>query len=266
MLHIIAATLALSDPSAVVETSIADVLADPERFGGQTLRMRGQVDACYGFVCSICPEDMTPATEEYRRCLRISFDSFMSEEDRAGPSDARYRPVVSRGMEEAFRFSVITAEGVFDPSCLTRRPWPPEEPVDDIQDEVLCTDRATTWSGLQVRAVHRRLMSNDGLVLDGRYGSLTLASADISTEVQAAYRADVALYDDRPITEAMAVLVAEEASFKPAGQEAHLCLSKVDDAPEWPRREMSVWAKTPNDPYYCYVALKNGDGWRVFSD
>lgn len=65
MLHILAAVVALTDPSGpVVEARIANVIADPERYDGQTLRFRGQIDACYSWVCSVCPEEMTPGTAD----------------------------------------------------------------------------------------------------------------------------------------------------------------------------------------------------------
>ena len=178
MLHAIAAAaLALSDPAGpVVEARVADVIADPERYGGQTLRLRGQIDACYSWVCSICPEEMTPGTADPEKCLRISSDGFGAEEDWADDEGPPFDRDVWPDMEKAFRFSVVTAEGHFNPSCLTHRPWPPEPPPAPSSDqdatqisEVVCMDRATTWSGVQVRSVHRRLPSNGGLLFDLRH-------------------------------------------------------------------------------------------------
>lgn len=274
MLHIFAAVLALSDPSGpVVEARIADVIADPERYGGQTLRIRGQVDACYGVVCSICPEEMTPGTAEDAQCLRMSFDGFMSEEDQARGEEGEYTPAPWREIEETFRFSVLTGEGEFDPSCLTQRPWPPEPKAqaptgEDIVPEILCMDRATTWRGVQVRAVHRRLPSNDGLVFGRSGGRLDAASDDISDAVKADYRRYLTLIgsdDDDPL----AVLLPEYSNFRPEakGEEARLCVClKESCEAEWPRRDISTRARTPNDPYICYVALKTDGAWRVFPE
>lgn len=274
MLHIFAAAVALSDPTgAVIEARIADVIADPERYGGQTLRIRGQVDACYGYVCSICPEEMTPGTAENEKCLRMSFDGFMSEEDQAREDEGEYVPAPWREIEETFRFSVLTGEGEFDPSCLTNRPWPPEPAVqapagEEMMPEIVCMDRATTWRGVQVRAVHRRLPSNDGLVFGRNRGSLAVAPDDTSTAVQADYRRYLALIgsDDE---EQLAVFMPEHSNFRPEAkdEEARLCVClKASCEADWPRRDISTWARTPNDPYVCHVALKTDGVWRVFPE
>ncbi len=274
MLHIFVAVLALSDPTGpVVEARIADVIADPELYGDRTLRIRGQVDSCYGFVCSICPEEMTPETAEGDKCLRISFDDFMAEADRGRDSDIEYVPSPWRDVEALFRFSIVTGEGRFDPSCLTGRPWPPEPHAgaassDDMVPEVLCMDRATTWRGVQVRAVHRRLPSNEGLVFGSGKGRLTPASEPVSTSVKSAYRTYLGLIgaDEE---DALAVFIPEFQDLRPAtaSEEARLCVCLKESCEgEWPRRDLSTWARTPNDPYVCYVALKTDGVWRVFPE
>ncbi|MDQ8029129.1 MAG: hypothetical protein REJ23_10400 [Brevundimonas sp.] len=268
MLHIFAAVLALSDPAGpVVEVRIADVIADPERYGGQALRIRGQVDACYGFVCSICPEEMTPDTADGEKCLRIAFDGFVSEEDRAREDEGGYMPAPWHEVEKLFRFSVVTAEGVFNPSCLTNRPWP-REPGARADDVVVCSDRATTWQSVRVRAVHRRLPSNAGLVFDRERGGLSPAPESVSVPVKTAYRDYLRLIgsdEDDP----SAVFIPELANLKPglASEEARLCICLKDDCEaDWPRRDVSVWARTSNDPYICHVALRTDGVWRVFPE
>ena len=142
---------------------------------------------------------------------------------------------------------------MFDPSCLT---------------ELLCMDRATTWRGVQVRAVHRRLPSNDGLVFGRAGGRLDAASDDISNAVKADYRRYLTLIgsdDDHPLV----VLLPEYSIFRPEakGDEARLCVClKESCEAEWPRRDLSIWARTPNDPYVCHVALKTDGAWRVFPE
>lgn len=270
MLHILAALVALSDPTgSAIEVGIADVIADPERYGGKILRIRGQVDACYSHTCWICPEEMTSETLDGDKCLRIAFDGFMSEADRVGPTDAPYTAVAWRQVEEIFRFSVLTAEGEFDPSCLTGRPWPPEPPEtpDDKQIEtIVCTDRATTWRGLQVRAVHRRIPSNEGLVAGRGRGALSPAPEGVSTAVNAAYLAYLAELGadwDEPT----AVFLPELQTFKPGVEEARLCVClKESCETDWPLRDISTWARTPNDPYVCHVALKIDGAWRVYPE
>lgn len=274
MLHIFAAALALSDPSGTVtEASIADIIADPERYGGQTLRIRGQIDACYSWVCSVCPEEMTPETADDERCLRVSFHGFASEQEDDDADGPPFSTTLWREMEEAFRFSVVTAEGHFDPSCLTRRPWPPEprpEPSGEetFIDEIVCMDRATTWSGLQVRAVHRRLPSNDGLLFDrNRDGGLKAASPGIEASAEGAYREYVLMFDRNPDWKPIAVFQTEIPALDEPDREAWACVCRIDDCLDaWPKREISVQARTVNDPYFCYFALERQGVWRIYPE
>lgn len=275
MLHVFAAAFALSDPSGpVVDARIPDILADPERYGGQTLRIRGQIDACYGWVCSICPEEMTPATANGEKCLRISFDDFPGGLGWSG-EDPSFERGVSRDMEKAFRFSVVTAEGQFDPSCLTRRPWPPEptlpygdDPESSQISEVVCSDRASTWRSVQVRTVHRRFPSNDGLLFDGRRaGALKLASPATASLAEAAWREYVLTFDQNPHWRPIAVFQTESPAFDEFDREAWACVCRVDDCSgHWPKREVSLWAQTYNDPYFCYFALERQGAWRIYPE
>lgn len=275
MLHIFAAAMALADPSGpVIDARIADVIADPERYGGQTLRIRGQVDACYSWVCSICPEEMTPGTTDDEQCLRISFHGFASEREEDDADGPPFSTALWREMEKAFRFSVVTAEGQFDPSCLTRRPWPPEPaPAGsgdqvEIEDTVLCTDRASTWRGVQVRTVHRRLPSNDGLLFDvSRDAALKAASPEIEALAEGAYREYVLTFDRTPDWKPIAVFQTEFPAFDEPDREAWACVCRIDDCSDaWPKREISVWARTVNDPYFCYFALERRGVWRIYPE
>lgn len=268
MLLVLAAVLSLSDPTrgAIIDVRIADVIAEPERYGGQTLRIRGQIDACYGYVCSICPEDMTLETLADEQCLRMSFDGFADEESWSA-EDTRYAPSVRGAMEEAFRYSVLTGEGTFDPSCLTHRPWPPE-PDAAFVDEVLCMDRATTWRGVQVKAVHRRIMSNDGLIFGSHKGRLTEAPEEVSGQVKMAYQTYLP-FSDAGHGGALKVFLPEFPVLGSEGgvedEEARLCVCLKDDCEgDWPRHDISVWAHTVNDPYVCHAALKVDGVWGIY--
>lgn len=167
---------------------------------------------------------------------------------------------------------MVTAEGVFDPECLTGRPWPPEPPVEPAEDEVLideiiCMDRASTYRGVQVRTVHRRIPSNEGLVFGRDGGALTPAPVEIAAPVEAAYREHLASLDDETDVDPPTVLLPEFADFKARGEEARLCICfKADCSGEWPSRDISVWARTVNDPYGCYAALKVAGTSRVYRE
>lgn len=269
LLTVFAAALAAAAPSGpVVEARIADVISDPERFGGQTLRLRGQVDSCFSWVCSICPEEMTSRTADPAGCLRISFDDFDPVDE--GPSEDRWFSAgVGREMERAFRFTVVTAEGEFDPSCLTGRPGPLETAIPDGEEVmIVCTDRASTWRGVQVRAVHRRLPSNDGLLFDARRDDpLNPAPAQIAAATERAYREYVLTFDDDPQWEAVAVFQTAAPLLDDPDREAWACVCRVDDCSgAWPKREISLWASTSNDPYACHFALERDGVWRLYPE
>ena len=267
--------VALADPTGpVIDARIADVIADPESFGGQTLRIRGQIDACYSWVCSICPEQMTPGTADDEQCLRISFDGFASEQEEVDADGPPFSTALWREMEKAFRFSVVTADGQFDPSCLTRRPWPAEtlpaesaDPV-EIDEIVLCTDRASTWRRVQVRAVHRRLPSNDGpLLARSRDGALMPASSGIAASAEGAYREYVLTFDRSPDWTSIAVFQTAFPALDQPDREAWACVCRLEDCSDaWPKREISLLARTINDPYYCYFTLERHGVWRLYPE
>jgi len=258
----------MTHPSGpVVDARIADVIADPQRYDGQTVRFRGQIDACYGWVCSVCPEDMTPATADQEKCLRTSFQGFADERDGDDPNGPPFSTAVWREMEKAFRFSVVTAEGVFDASCL---PSPPSRLEDgaEIGELVVCTDRATTWRDVEVRQVHRRLPSNDGLLLDSsREGALKAVSPAIAASAEGAYREYVLTFDRSPDWKPIAVFQTEFPVLDEPHREAWACVCRIDDCSDaWPKREISLWARTVNDPYFCYFALERQGVWRIYPE
>lgn len=270
MLHMFAAVLALSGPTEpVVEARIAEVIANPERYRDRTLSLRGQIDACYGWACNICPEDMTPDAADPEKCLRLSFDGFGGVDDEADFDGSFFSRDVAREMEEAFRFTIVTAEGAFDPSCLPPKPPPAgERDGREIEELIICTDRASTWRGVQVRAVHRRLPSNAGLVLSQpRDEPLVRASATIARGAEAAYREYVLTFDTRPDWTPIAVFQTETPALDDPAREAWACVCRVDDCPDaWPRRAISLWAATINDPYVCYFALERQGVWRIYPE
>lgn len=278
MLHILAAVVALADPTGpAIDARIADVIADPERYGGQTLRIRGQVDACYLDGCRICPEEMRPGEEdrEERRCLRIGLEDFSAEDDLADPDGPPFERSPRREVAEIFRFTVVTAEGVFDPQCLTGKPWPPEpEPAPSASsdaeatmiDEIICTG-GVDLTDARVSKVHRRLPSNDGLAARRHSWPLTPASPTIATAAEAAYRDYVLIFDPGPDWTPIAVFQTEFPNFDDRDREAWACVCRIDDCSDaWPKREISVWARTVNDPYFCYFTMEVAGAWRVFPE
>lgn len=243
MLHILAAVAALVDPTGpVVEARIADVIASPERYAGKRLRIRGQIDACYADLCSICPEELTGTVEAHRRCLSVAFDDLQELSDQ--PAEAAYRPNAEQVFDDAFRFSVVTVEGGF---------WPPDAEVSSWSDRP-----PASLIGVRVQAVHRRIPSNDGVVTDRYINRLEPAQASIRAAVTAAYRPYDALFADRSPATVTVLTLSDD--------EAWACICRIDDCSgAWPKRTISVYAPTINDPYVCRLARRGEDSWRVFA-
>lgn len=250
--------LQLTDP-APVETTVAEVRADPEAFGSQIVRLRGELNGCAGFDCRICPEEMTPESYEPEACLSMSFDGFAIESEQSTYS-------ANRLIEEAFRFSVVTLTARVDPACLTNRPWPPESPStdeDDVVAVVVCSDRASVLRDARVEAVHARHPANNGLPTYHR--SALYAAAELGDVLIADLLAAVPWYRNDNLQ--FAAFRPEDRSFREAEDEALLCVCREDNCTgRWPTHEELGVLETPNNPYHCYTALKWDGHWRVYID
>lgn len=250
--------LLLTDP-APVETTVAAVRADPEAFGSQTVRLRGEVNGCAGFDCRICPEEMTPQSYEPEACLSMTFDGFATETEHEAYSAHRL-------MEESFRFSVVTLTARVDPACLTNRPWPPEPPSTDeneIVEIVVCTDRASVLRDARVEAVHERHPANEGLPIY-RLEALTSAP-DIESVLIADFLAALPWHRDDHLQ--FAAFRPEDRNFTEAEDDALLCFCVEDDCTgRWPVHQGLGVLETPNNSYNCYWALKWDGRWRVYVD
>lgn len=259
MLHIFAAVLALSDPTGpVVEARIADVIAEPERYGGRTVRIRGQVDACYADLCSICPEELTGAVDAYRRCLVMTFDDLEAGDYQddgfdwkpRGSVGFRTRPNGAGPLEDAFRFSVVTVEGRFRAAATV--------------DDQLAERVGVRLTGVRVQALHRRIPSNAGVATDRYTARLEPAPTEVTRNVAAAISAYGWPFEPRPGQ--MIVLVLSSYFQRAVDRDAWACTCQIDDCTgRWPERTISVYAPTINNPYSCDMARRDEDGvWRLY--
>ena len=213
MIAALVAMMLAFGPQEAVETTIPTVLANPWAVAGKTLRLRGQVDQCSQFSCHLCPEDMAVASADSDQCLAMSF------------TDLSDSGLGTGFVDTAYRFSVVTIEAAFDPSCLTQRPWPPEATDDGTVSIVACTDRATALRNSRVVLLHRRLAANDGIVLDGRDVGLVAAPDAIIRAVTADYQT----YIDLRLLEADPIAVLVEADAESTPHEAWLCVCRPHD-------------------------------------
>lgn len=122
-----------------------EVRANFRKFAGKEIRLTGQLDECFAWECSLCPETMTTQDRNPKRCLALSFRPLIP--DTGFGSDQQ---------EEVFRFASVVLTAKFDPSC-----W-----------EDGCVDRQTVLYDANVTSVHQRRASSEGLWL-GNYSDLS---------------------------------------------------------------------------------------------
>lgn len=144
-----AATVTSSqDRDTDVEVSINQVRSRPAEFAGKRLRLTGQLDECYRWECSLCPETMPKGVKPSDACLALGF-----------------RPLISGtgfGSDEqegVFRFATVVVTATFDPSCW-KRP---------------CLDRQTVLKDATVNSVTKRRAGAFGLWLTGTTRLLQIA-------------------------------------------------------------------------------------------
>lgn len=127
----------LQKDGADVLATIEQVRARPREFAGKEIRLTGQLNECYHWECSLCPEAMTSTDRNADRCLALSF-----------------RPLVdgtgfgSDEQESVFRFSSVILTATFDPAC-----W----------EEGVCLDRQVVLKDASVVSVIKRRPGVAGL-------------------------------------------------------------------------------------------------------
>ena len=145
--------------SAVIRT-VAEVRSRPDDYSGKTLRLTGQLDECFHWECSLCPEGMTSKSRDADQCLAISFRPLAS-----GTGFG------SEEQESVFRFSSVVLTAKFDPSC-----W-----------KGGCVDRQTVLRDATVESVTKRRAGASGLWV-GETNKLFPLNGNMASEIEAAAR------------------------------------------------------------------------------
>lgn len=235
--------------AAPVNATIAQILAKPDRYANQIVRLRGQIDNCISFTCHICPEDMTQARFDASRCLSMEF---------AGDGNAWLKNRTEDAAERFYRFATVTATGRFDPTCLMRDLMSGLKADDDMV--VVCTDRATVLLDVHVEAVHSRKSALDGIVSGYHFGTLQEAPPTQRAEIEARLR-DITIGDRQ---HRKIFLVSPDPTFD-ADVRAQaldcLCLEQSCER-RWPTRWFGGFDSSAN-PFFCYALEEMGGAWRI---
>ena len=169
------AALVLAAQVAPVTVTLEQLVAAPDKYAGAQVKLAGQVDACWGMMCAVCPTEATPATVKRDQCLAIGF--------------ARDQPSLDRPI----RYSGIIFTASFDPTCLREA----------------CLDNGAVLRGAVIETVMRRRPSAQGLLWN--HEPLYPASPLIAEAVHAQLRAD--LPADRRSQAVQAFVTADKTYF-----------------------------------------------------
>lgn len=220
------AVVATTEEGAAVTATIEQVRSRPEAFSGKRVRLTGQLDECYGWECSLCPESMSRADRNADRCLPLSF-----------------RPLIngtgfgSDEQEQVFRLSSVTLTAHFDPSCWNGG----------------CLDRQTVLEDATVLSVIKRRAGASGLWIGETTKLFQIDEAAAKDFRATALRAG---YPENPPIRA----------FRTGGPEPRfvVCWSSLafgeQDPGAWPSTlESALYAQSTLDFFECNEVRKVGD-------
>ena len=252
------------DSERVINMTIEDVNKAPLEFHQKRIRVRGVVDECISLTCHICAAaNLDRPKIKDADCLTASFaesggTSDRKSDDESSGSMRQYLAIQS--LETLYRFSEITAEGVYDASCagnLIRKSAGSERRI------VICTDRATTFRIEAITSVHKRWPATEGLFSMYEGEPLNVLTAEESRELLAAYDEVLRDWEDKLDTPDRYRAYRQQVYSGALGPEqAVLCHCLTDNcAGLWPSKQ-GHFLETPNNPYKCVGATRTSTGWR----
>ena len=237
MLAPILALLAASTAASPVAATADAIRARPAMFDGEWVRLRGQIDQCTNFDCSICPEEATPADPQADRCLRLSWDRQVGNPNERG---ADFDPI--------YRYATVDLVARFDSDCL-KGP---------------CTDRSPVLLDARVVAVLKRRTSAEGLNSRRHINRIVEAPEAVAAPL-------IALISEgqSPGTYGPFYRVFTGPSDPNIERSAIVCRSRGDrDSPgAWPTDQGSaLLARSTEDMFKCFFTRKTDGKWFIRPD
>lgn len=212
---------------AALPTTIQDLISQPKKYSGKLVRLSGRLNECFGWECSLCPENMTTGTADSKRCLPLSFRPLIPETGFG-----------SVEQESVFRFASVVLQAKFDPTCWTGN----------------CLDREVILYDANVVSVSKRRSSREGLWMQNPGGLIEVAKPLAAAVESAAYDAGFA---EGPPTKV----------FRPQqGMQALIvCQSyRATDPAGWPGSVAgAVYASSKSDFYRCNRVRNINGRWVV---
>ncbi len=239
--------------------TINEIKTNWRRYDGRLVRVRGQLDNCfggiYGIGCTLCPEQLTTFAEN--ACLSLDL---AAEPDAPRFDQQRSMRVVS-AMQETYRFATVSIEARLDTTYLLDQNGKTVRP-----DPALFFDGAP--SNLQdagVLQVHSRKSARDGLNHGGT--PMTLANPEEREPMLAAF---AAVYpEDRTFKREAFAIESTPAVLElrqrgdPHIPDGVVCMCYADDCQDrWPRL-LFYGMKSPANPFRCWTLQKIDGQWRL---
>jgi hypothetical protein len=236
LIHLLA-LVAASTSTSPIGTTVDAIRSNPARFEGQWVRLRGQIDQCTHFDCSICPEEATPADPQSDRCLRLSWDRMRGSEEENG---ADFDPI--------YRYASVDLVARFEGACL----------------QGLCTDRASVLRDSRVIAVLKRRISAEGLNSSRQINRIMEAPAASAAPL-------IALISRgrSPGTYGPFYRVFTGPDDPNIERSAIVCRSRGerDARGAWPTDQASaLLARSTEDSFKCFFAEKSNGQWFIRPD
>lgn len=257
MIRTICAVLLLLGLSTQAQARVLDVHTlntHWERYTGKMVTLRGQIDACQGWYCEICPEDMQQGADS-RGCATIVFE----QNSDASLGEGYETEVHNRWL---YRFATVTLTARFNTACI----WDGTgKPVHNV----VCSDGPASLEYARVLKIHGRKSARDGLATDMEQMRPLVPAAAIDADAMFAEFGRVMIYlRDRPHAMLSLVLSPGDLENKMvAGNEDVIdgvaCVCHKDSCEGlWPTRFLNDMA-SPANPFHCWNMRKTAAGWRV---
>ncbi len=273
LIHLSKATQA-NERSGLTAT-LAEIHADPWKYHGQTVRVRGFVDVCRSLVCSICTElAPTYSRDSDEICMGLSFSApkfFPKEKAERDDRHASIGRDMALEAERIAQFSELTIESDYDASCsgvpegLKRGDELPRNETGGLDEIIVCTDRGTEFVGANIVKVHHWFAPRDYVEISYRGNDIKKPTNGEEKAIRAAFAQALSVYSYPGDKEPQFVFLLEESSDAPGRLQAEggVCFCTLDkcSAKDWPVVEAHA-DRLVGNAFYCHHAEKVGGVWR----
>jgi hypothetical protein len=240
-----------------IETSIQAVQADPARYEGKYIAVRGVLDECTAVNCNIrqvkagaLPKDDTGPS--------VSVTFKMGPAPAAAQTDADVMSLSGALANRLYRFSEVTAVGLYAATCGAS-PKLAKPVLEGEREEItVCSEHAGDFKIARVLTVHKRWPAN---AFGAKDGALVTLSPPAAKNLFTAYiRAILAVNPDSDITEWKPAYRAFALNDEPDSAILCICRGKQCDN-SWPT-SVKALVSAPANPYGCVEAARGPGGWR----